>query len=256
MIRENHDQHPDLDTLVAYSEDRLDALDTANLAAHLKSCAVCRLELLQFHRFNTLDSEPSAEKDSGWDEAKLELDNSWKQKIQPSFESSDGQQMPPVSVVPPRRISRGIWFVPAAAAALAAVIFFNPASGPEPVSPGSDTRVVRGAEESDQPGIVLSEPEGALDLAPTNFVWKTEVQCDHFALEVFTANLETVIMAHEITTSSWVLSPKEKAKIELGTTYFWKVRGYRDLQPVAKSGNQWFKVGVIGAGADSLHQAP
>lgn len=256
MIRDNHDQHLDLDTLIAYSEDRLDELNTANLATHLKSCALCRLELMHLHRFNALDSDPAVEKDSGWDLAKLELEDSWNQKIQPSLAQNDARKASSLSLVRPRRFSRGIWFVPTAAAALAALIFFNPGSGPEPVSPGSETRVVRGTEESAKPGIVLSEPEGSLDRVPTNFAWRTDIQCDHFALEVFTADLETVIVGNEISASPWILSPKEKSKIEPGTTYFWKVRGYRDMQAVAESGNQWLTVGVPGAGADSLHQAP
>lgn len=239
MNREGKSQHPDLETLIAFSESRLPRADEAELEKHLESCVMCRLEIKKFQHFDSLGDDPIADEEAGWDQAQLDLDQVWHEEIQPTLQQKD---LPGAGFRRQRSLKRAIWVIPAAAAAMAAFFMLNPGSGPNTLPLMADSTVVRGAEAPVAPTIHLTNPVGELDSIPVVFAWETEVACDRFSLEIFTASLETVVSEREITSSPWTLPSPEAELLKPGNVYLWKVRGYKTLEAVAESENQWFSV--------------
>jgi len=251
--RGNNGDHPDLEILLAYVDSGgesgqdgvsrgngatgLDEEQMAAVADHLKTCALCRLESRRFQRFETADEDPDAAADAQWELAEMQLARSWREKIQPEAGLGSGRSS--------RNswYNRTLWLVPAVAAAVA-LFFFLPRQAhvpvrdlpPSPDAPG----IFRGADEAAAPGITLEAPAGELSDPPRNFSWRTECGCEHYTLEIFTADLQTVFFRTGIEQTAWTAPDSLAGLLKPETIYLWSVRGYRKLQVAAESGNSWF----------------
>ena len=73
MTGTNNHGHPELETLLAFAEGELAADQATPVAAHLESCALCRLEIKRFAQFETGGDDPEAAQDAQWDQAELQL---------------------------------------------------------------------------------------------------------------------------------------------------------------------------------------
>ena len=239
MTRNNSQNHPDLDALLAFSEERLVGAEKVEVEQHLESCAQCRLEIKSFQRFNELGQYSSKDQESEdqavqWDRAELELERAWHENIQPAI------KIAPSLGRPTRRRSL-VWLVPAAVAAVAALIFLGPTLSPESFSPPTVSSVIRGAEEDSTSQISLGVPFGQLESQPEKFLWQTEVECEHFTLEIFTSDLKSIYVKSELEIPSWTMTKEVAHLLEPEKIYLWNVRGLVQLKPVAESGNNWFR---------------
>ncbi len=239
MTRDNSQNHPDLDALLAYTEERLAGVERVEVGQHLESCAQCRLEIKRFKRFNELGQDSSEDLGSEdqavqWDRAELELQRAWRENIQPAINNAQS----------PGRLTRRrslVWLVPAAVAAVAALIFLGPTLAPESFSPPTVSSIIRGAEGDSTSQISLDAPFGQLESPPEKFLWQTDVECEHFTLEIFTSDLESVFVKSQLEIPSWSMTKEVADLLEAEKIYLWNVRGFVQLKPVAESGNNWFR---------------
>ena len=234
MTNSNSSNHPDLDTLLAFSENRLAEAESEGVGNHIESCAQCRLEIKCFLRFKDMGEDPLEEKEVQWDHAELALERTWREKIQPSISS-------PKAVEKSTLRNPLIWLVPVAAAAALALIFLGPTFSPDSYSPPTVSSVIRGAEETKAVQITLDTPSGQQESMPGQFFWKTDTDCEHFTFEIFTSDLKTVFVASELKTPSWTMTEEVTKLLNPETIYLWNVRGFNQLKPVAESGNNWFR---------------
>ena len=234
MTSSHSSHHPDLDTLLTFAEDQLTVDEAAAIAGHLEDCVQCRLEIKRFRRFDELGDTLDEDQEAQWDRAELELARAWRQEIQPTVAA----RRPRLALLP-----RSIWLVPAAAAAVVAFIFLQPSQSPEKLFNGRGAQeIVRGADGEVEPQITLNSPSGELELPPEQFEWQTDRQCENFTLEIFTADLQIVYFQTDIKQQSWAATEELVSLLEPDIIYLWNVRGYRQLQVVAESGNGWFRV--------------
>nr|MEE4268526.1 zf-HC2 domain-containing protein [Candidatus Krumholzibacteria bacterium] len=208
-------EHPELDTLVDHHEGLLSGEDAARVARHLEDCPECALELKRYLGF---------------------------------MEGGEDVELPDFPVLPMTRkvhrlpSRRWLW-VPAAAAAAAVLVFglvLMPAEGPDPVRGPARSAALRGAGDVPEPTIVLDQPVGELEERPALFAWQAAVECDHFTVEVFTADLDLVFSQQEVEGPEWAAPDSLAALLEPDVTFLWSVRGFRKLEQVADSGNGWF----------------
>jgi len=101
--------------------------------------------------------------------------------------------------------------------------------------------IIRGAGQETGPQIVLDAPSGELAALPLMFVWQTDQACETYTLEIFTADLKMVFSLTDIPAQSWTIAAELTVLLQPDTIYLWSVRGYRQLQVVAESGNSWFR---------------
>jgi len=251
--RGKNEDHPDLETLLAFVDSRresgpdglsrgsratgLDEEQMAAVADHLKTCALCRLETKRFLRFEAVGEDPDAAADAQWELAEMQLARSWREKIQPEAGLGSGRSSRN------NWYNRTLWLVPAVAAAMA-LLFFLPRQAQVPVrdlplSPDAPG-IFRGADEAAAPGITLETPAGELAAPPRNFAWRTKCGCEHYTLEIFTADLQTVFFRTGIKQTAWTAPDSLAGLLKPENIYLWSVRGYRKLQVAAESGNGWF----------------
>jgi hypothetical protein len=235
-MTENHKtNHPDLEQLLAFSESGVAGPEAGpeaeTIAWHLESCTECRLEIQSFKRFNDLGEDTEDDGEVQWDRAELELERAWSQiKAQQPNPEKRG-----------RRRRQVIWLVPAAVAAVAALIYLSPSFSPEADFPSDVPSVVRGTEPTPAPMIILDPKSGERELPPVTFSWQTDVECDQFTLEIFTPELETVFSLASLEDTTWTITKEVVDQLDTATIYLWNVQGFREQQPVAGSGSNWFR---------------
>ena len=234
MSKTYNQDHPDLDTLLAFADHRLTESESEGVEKHLESCTQCRLEIKRYNRFNELGEDPADAQDAQWDQAELELQRSWRENIQPAIA---GER----KIKRPSRRRTMVWMVSAAAAAVAAVIMMGPLLTPGSFSPPEVSEVVRGAEEDAESAISLESPSGELKVLPEEFIWESDVECEDFRLEIFTSDLKTVWVESELEKPRWEMTEEVALLLESETIYVWNVRGFNELKLVAESGNNWFR---------------
>lgn len=222
-------QHPELELLLRRAGGLLDAGTAAEIDAHLEACALCRLELRRLERFDELDDDADAARAADWESAAPRLDAAWRDDIRPAIRGSGGAR---------RRIPR--WLGPlAAAAAVAGVMLVAGVPGLRDLEPG-DRDTMRGVDTA--PALVGAAPVGEIGAAPAVFSWTAERDFDAFVLEVFTAELGTVLHLEELTTTRVELPDSLRAAFAAGTTYFWHVEGREGLTATEASSSVWFRI--------------
>ncbi len=239
MTRSNSQNHPDLDALLAFSEERLAGAERVEVGQHLESCPQCLLEIKRFERFNELgqdsfEDQESKDQEVQWDRAELELERVWRKKIQPTINYAPG-------IARPTRRRSLVWLVPAAVAAVAALILLGPTLSPESFSPATVSSINRGAEEDSTSQITLAAPFGQVESLPEKFLWQTDVECEHFTLEIFTSDLKSVYVKPDLKIPSWSMTKEVADLLEPEKIYLWNVQGFVQFKPVAESGNNWFR---------------
>ncbi len=199
-------EHPELDTLVDHHEGLLGIEEAARVARHLEDCPECALELKRYLGFMEAGEDPVSGK---------------------------------VHRLPSRRW----WWVPAAAAAAAVLMFglmMPPDEEPVPVRGPGRSVALRGAGDVPEPTIDLDQPVGELKERPVLFAWSSALECDHFTVEVFTADLNLVFSQPEVEATEWAVPDSLAALLAPEVTYLWSVKGFRKLEQMADSGNGWF----------------
>ncbi|MFN2369836.1 MAG: hypothetical protein ABR506_01640 [Candidatus Krumholzibacteriia bacterium] len=186
----------------------------ARIDAHVAECPLCRLEMARATRFQVLDHDDETAAEAGWHRAAPRLDAAWRTAIRPALAS--------------RRRRTARWLVPAAVAASLALVALNAGDRSSwPVGPqAADT--VRGGPTA-APAIRPLQPTGDRDDPPGSFTWAADRPFDTFVLEVFTAELGTVLRLESLGDPPVDLPDSLRARFARGVTYFWHVEGKRGL---------------------------
>ncbi len=258
------DDHPDLSLLLAHARGELPASERDAVGAHLSGCALCRLEVLRFQRFENAEGDDEAARDAGWNEAQEALDG-WSLAGQAGT-PEDQKPRPPATgesrSAPLRVRRRRLWvpvYAPLAAAAVLAVFVVWPRLTAPPVGQGDGPRslppaeVMRGGGEAPAAAqITLQRPRGDVDAAPTDFVWSVAAADSslprRYTLEIFTADLDVVFRQENIphqpadSLQGWTAGADLAGRLQAGQTYLWSVSAYRDLVRVGESSSGWFKL--------------
>lgn len=221
MPRNDHavGPHPDPELLAARATGLLAAEAAARVDAHVAGCPVCGLEMARAARFAHLDRDEDTAAAADWEAARKRLDAAWHSVVWPA--------------VAPRRRRFPRWFVPAAAAVLVLVAigvgdrFWRPAG-----SPGADA--VRGLPAA-APAIRPLAPTGRQETAPARFAWVADRGFQAFALEIFTAELGTVLRLEDLRHPQTDLPDSVRDRLEPGVTYFWHVEGWEGLNAAEAS---------------------
>lgn len=251
MKHRNNHGHPDLETLLAFAEGDLEAKELQDIENHLEGCAECRLEIKRYQRFQDMGLDPDELAESNWAAAELKLARAYKEQILPAIDpaidpapgtSPDPAPVPaetPASARNPRRL---FWMVPAVAAVLALMYFIQPeglSDGPVGFEPRG---ALRGGDQIAEPLIHLVGPIGEISAIPDTFSWTSDLEMDHFTVEIFTTDLERIHFQDEITCPFWVPEDAGEFLLEPGVTYLWSALGYAEGQMAGESGTVWFKV--------------
>jgi hypothetical protein len=216
------ERHPDLELLLSRGSGLLDAETAAAVDAHIRECALCRLEMKRAARFDELDHDDEAAAEADWDVAAGRLDAAWCNRSRPR-----------------RRNLR--WLAPVAAAAAVALIAISLGDRAlrDPLGGVGDT--VRGTPAAG-PVILADGPKGEVADPPARFTWASAEAFDSFVLEVFTEDLGTVLLLDGLDTDEVVLSGEQQALFAPDTTYFWHVEGFRGLTAAEASATVWFRI--------------
>lgn len=234
----DHD-HPEFETLLAFAAGACPEGTVGSVAAHVQSCVACRLEVKRYQDFEALGEDAELATEAQWDRAELELARAWQEKIKPAIGVEAATPKSAGAFGP----TRWAWLLPAAAAALAAFVLLQPVPTSHLDLPDRpESPIVRGGGEMAAPQISLDAPLGEQDGLPAEFVWRTELDCTSYTLEIFTADLVLTFFETGIAEPPWQTSAELEHLLAPGTTYLWSVRGYRDLQAVGESENGWFKI--------------
>jgi hypothetical protein len=233
-------EHIDLEALEKYLLGKLDERETEAVGRHLKTCALCDLELKRLQRFAGVDSDDDLARSAEWIYARRKLENAFIGKIAPSA-AGDTENADAQKIRLPRASHAARWIVPVAvmAAGLVMIAYFSKREGPRVIEPAQ--RVARGAPPV-RYDIELTEPEGEIHASPTVFEWKSERDDARYTLEIFTPTLSRIYRAENIAGSSWTVPDTLRTILESDAIYLWSVKGFKGLDRAAASPIGWFRI--------------
>ncbi len=238
-----HPATEDLELLAGYLAGELGEEPTARVREHLTGCAACRLELRSLARFLGLDHDDQLAADAGWQQARPALDARLRARGLPVPGRSG-----PISAWAgagrrPRAAPAARWWMPAAAAAAVVLLLIGiERGGLGPERPVADAAgPARGGET---PAFILAplRPRGDLAAAPDSFVWRAASPCDHYTLEVYTADLRTLFRRELIAQPRLAAPNSLRALLLPDSTYLWSVQGFRKLDPAGSMPETWFRI--------------
>jgi hypothetical protein len=233
----SRNEHPDIETLEKLLMGKLDEREFETVRRHLRTCALCGLELKRLQRFATIDSDEDLSRSAEWIYARRRLENAFAEKIAPAAPCDPHARAR--GFFPWIRAAR--WLVPAAVVAAGLIIVATVARHETTTVRTPSRRVMRGAPPV-RYGIELVEPSGEVGAMPTVFRWKSERDDSRFTLEIFTPALANVYRAENIAGSSWNAPDTLAAILKPNITYLWSVKGIKGLERVDASPNGWFKI--------------
>jgi anti-sigma factor RsiW len=233
----SRNEHPDIETLEKFLMGKLDEREFETVRRHLRTCALCGLELKRLQRFATIDSDEDLSRSAEWIYARRKLENVFAEKIAPAAPCDPHARK--------RRASGAIraarWLVPAAVAAAGLIIVAIVARHETVTVREPARRVMRGAPPA-RYGIELVEPSGEIRATPAVFKWKSERDDSRFTLEIFTPALASVYRAENIAGSSWTPPDTLATILKPNIIYLWSVKGIKGLERVDASPNGWFTI--------------
>jgi hypothetical protein len=236
MADDRRSNHPDLDQLAAFAAGELGAGEAEAVGRHLQDCVLCRLELRQMRRFESLEGDEKLQAEAEWSRARFALNRSYQDKIAPAVRRAETAR--------PRHRGRIWWFVPAAAAAVVALVLIGQDPGPGPLSDGQPAGPVRGGETGGPAALsqvlVPISPAGELEGVPERFTWRADREFDAFTLEIFTPNLQTLFRQEGIQGTEFIVTDSLRRRLAPGQTYLWGVQGHEGLNLTAVSKQGWF----------------
>ncbi len=220
--------------LALYRSGDLGKAEASKMEGHIRSCPLCRHELMMIDRFESIDGDTELERASGWKEARSGLER---------FFSEDIIKRSSTVTSRPGKKTGGLFqlrWLASAAAVVLIIIASIVGRGPGDVENGPTNDPVRG-DGAEKIKIRLIEPAGDLGEAPGIFRWKTDEEFDFFSLEIFDADLAGIFSRENIKGMVLTLPDSTTGVFKKGETYIWSVKGHKGVT-LSISGDQWFRI--------------
>ncbi len=205
------EQHLDLPELEAYVAGARPDLD-----AHVQACPRCRAEVRDLVRFLGMEDDAELNQEAGWTAAEARLERLGAPR-------------------PRARILRLPRWLPAAAA-LAAVLTLMLVNVPRDLT---ERGAMRGATTA---AVTLATPSGDIPACPEQFTWTCDRPVAHYAMEIFTADLERVAGADSLTAGAWAPGAALCDSLTAGPRYLWTVTAHFEAAEPVASAPGWFTV--------------
>ncbi len=238
MTEHKSGEHPDLLQLSNYAEGDRKEPEAGMIREHLDGCVLCRLELKQIARFNTIEMDKELLQKAEWERAKSQLGKFREEKFGAvALDDRSKKKTPRFGPLQLRHL------VPAAMVAAAATILIVVNTGRGPSAPlfSPSDNVLRG-EDSAGYEITLEGPHGDIRTLPAEFIWSDAGSFSSYTLEIFRPDLTVVFRQEEILESRFDISPSLQNFLLPGEEYIWRVLGYRDFEAAIISRNLAFRI--------------